>query len=709
MAKLLGQESVSSEIAALFELVKNGYDSDAEQVTITFENFVEKNGENGRIIITDDGDGMTVKDLEEKWMVIGTASKERSPVSRTKHRNVTGNKGIGRFATEKLSEKTTLISKSYSTTEEFSLTVNWSDYEKRGVTFDQVNHDLQITSRSTGTKGTTIILENLRNKWTDEKINGLSAAISSLVLPERLKKIRDDKFTVEIIARDFNTETFSSIKSSLFDLAPYRIESTLGSNRMSGDVRIYREGKLVKVDSFDFSDRELNNGERWKPFGKCKVIIYFYPRASRYERWDDHYRKYGMKMKLLVETLNHFYGVKIYRDGFWVRPYGGEENDWLNLEKARVQANLRVGNSQVIGFVEISKDTNPGIIDTTTRERLVENVDFHSMQKYVQEIFQLMFNYRKKQNEEYKEKKGTIYHMESFESEIKRIKTDIKDLDMISREEKKPLLSSLGSISKIFKDFKYETEESVRKLEESERGYRNVAALGISTAAAAHELAHILPHLGVISKNIDHKLKKYLDAYKVVEEDFHRVIEKINTMMHFTQFVISFAENVAHDLDIKQKKETFEIEEEIQKTLKDLGGIFKHLDISFSLIMKPTGIKIKMNKSDFQSILLNFISNSIKALKKTARENENKIKITVSQNSEELKIRFSDSGSGVLEINRSKIFQMFFTTYRRSTGIGLSIIQEILQGYSGKIELWHQSEIENGATFDISIPMEKIR
>ena len=36
MAKLLGQESVSSEIAALFELVKNGYDSDAEQVTITF-------------------------------------------------------------------------------------------------------------------------------------------------------------------------------------------------------------------------------------------------------------------------------------------------------------------------------------------------------------------------------------------------------------------------------------------------------------------------------------------------------------------------------------------------------------------------------------------------------------------------------------------------------------------------------------------------
>ena len=709
MAKLLGQESVSSEIAALFELVKNGYDSDAEQVTVTFENFAEKNGENGRIIIMDDGDGMTVNDLEEKWMVIGTASKERSPVSRTKHRNVTGNKGIGRFATEKLSEKTTLISKSYSTTEEFSLTVNWSDYEKHGVTFDQINHDFQIISRPTGTKGTTIILERLRDKWTDEKINGLTAAISSLVLPEKLKKIRDDKFNVKIIARDFDTKTFSSIESSLFDLAPYRIESALGSNRMSGNVRIYREDKLVKMDSFDFSDRELNNGECWKSFGKCKVTIYFYPRTSRYERWDDHYRKHGMKMKLLVETLDHFHGVKIYRDGFWVRPYGGEGDDWLNLEKARVQANLRVGNSQVIGFVEISKDANSGIIDTTTRERLVENVDFHSMQKYVQEIFKLIFNYRKKENEKYKKERGTIYHMESFESGIKRIKIAIDDLDKVNQEEKKSLLSLLGSILKVFKDFKYETEESVQKLEESERSYRNLAALGISTAAAAHELAHILPNLSIIPKNINFALKKYPDAHKVVEKDLYRIIEKINTMIHFTQFVISFAENVVHNLDIKQKKEVFEIEGEIQKTLKDLSGIFNRLDIDFSLIMEPIEIKIKMNKSDFQSILLNLISNSVKALKKKTGKNRNKIIITVSQNKKELKIRFSDNGPGVLEINRSKIFQVFFTTYSRSTGIGLSIIQEILQGYSGKIELWHQSEIENGATFDILIPMEKIR
>ena len=45
-------------------------------------------------------------------------------------------------------------------------------------------------------------------------------------------------------------------------------------------------------------------------------------------------------------------------------------------------------------------------------------------------------------------------------------------------------------------------------------------------------------------------------------------------MIHFTQFVISFAENVARDLDIKQEKETFEIEGEIQKTLKEFRWYF---------------------------------------------------------------------------------------------------------------------------------------
>ena len=76
LARLLGRESVSSDTAALFELVKNGYDADAPKVTVTFENLVANNGKNARIVVEDTGDGMTYDDIVDKWMVVGTYSKE---------------------------------------------------------------------------------------------------------------------------------------------------------------------------------------------------------------------------------------------------------------------------------------------------------------------------------------------------------------------------------------------------------------------------------------------------------------------------------------------------------------------------------------------------------------------------------------------------------------------------------------------------------
>ena len=66
VARLLGRESVSSDTAALFELVKNAYDADATELIITFENLLENGGKNARITIKDNGEGMTYDDIEKK-------------------------------------------------------------------------------------------------------------------------------------------------------------------------------------------------------------------------------------------------------------------------------------------------------------------------------------------------------------------------------------------------------------------------------------------------------------------------------------------------------------------------------------------------------------------------------------------------------------------------------------------------------------------
>ena len=67
--RLLGRELITDRITALFELVKNCYDANAEKVDISFEN-LNPLSEQSRIIIVDDGLGMTFEDLRDKWMVI---------------------------------------------------------------------------------------------------------------------------------------------------------------------------------------------------------------------------------------------------------------------------------------------------------------------------------------------------------------------------------------------------------------------------------------------------------------------------------------------------------------------------------------------------------------------------------------------------------------------------------------------------------------
>ena len=107
MATLLGEQSVSNSVAALFELVKNCYDADATSATVIFHGQRKEKGQLAlsSIEIKDNGVGMTFEDIKDKWMVVGTYAKEREIKSSKFGRRVAGEKGIGRFATQRLALK----------------------------------------------------------------------------------------------------------------------------------------------------------------------------------------------------------------------------------------------------------------------------------------------------------------------------------------------------------------------------------------------------------------------------------------------------------------------------------------------------------------------------------------------------------------------------------------------------------------------------
>src|SRR5579884_4086350 len=132
---MLGDQLIKNERIALVEVIKNSYDADASWVKITFAGFGESYEvtPESKIIIEDDGIGMTRQTLEEHWVNPATPIKKIAKASQpvtAKNRRIQGEKGIGRFALLKLGRKITLTTRPKDSSAEYRLEFDFSPYDE---------------------------------------------------------------------------------------------------------------------------------------------------------------------------------------------------------------------------------------------------------------------------------------------------------------------------------------------------------------------------------------------------------------------------------------------------------------------------------------------------------------------------------------------------------------------------------------------------
>jgi HSP90 family molecular chaperone len=124
--KLLGDQLIASPRLAVFELVKNAYDADADHVRVRLDNLGTPDA---KISVSDNGEGMTEDVIRNAWLVPADDHKEltRAEGKRTKRRRLPlGEKGLGRFAVHKLGDIVQLITKSKNQPE-FVVRIDWRD------------------------------------------------------------------------------------------------------------------------------------------------------------------------------------------------------------------------------------------------------------------------------------------------------------------------------------------------------------------------------------------------------------------------------------------------------------------------------------------------------------------------------------------------------------------------------------------------------
>jgi signal transduction histidine kinase len=139
------------------------------------------------------------------------------------------------------------------------------------------------------------------------------------------------------------------------------------------------------------------------------------------------------------------------------------------------------------------------------------------------------------------------------------------------------------------------------------------------------------------------------------------------------------------------------LEEIIQSTISTLDVPDK-IKVSY-LVEKPFPI-FKTDPSFIQRILTNLILNGIQAMQEKGGE----LRINAFPRAKTVIIAISDTGVGILDVVKEKIFKPLFTTKSKGQGFGLAVVKKLVEALNGHISF--ETEVGKGTTFIIEMPLK---
>lgn len=704
-----GSQSISSDASALFELVKNSRDADAKKVEILFENVTTPSG---RITVKDDGTGMTEDEIKEKWLVAGTDFKIINPKTKA-GRRVWGEMGIGRFSCERLAKKTKMISYPRDKNEKIVMDFDWEEYKKPGITFEKVEHQGFVTKKEESDQhGLELILDDLRSKWSEQKIQRIKKELGSYILPKELKG--PDDFEIVIKAPEFHLKE-EKVESAITKIAPIQVRAEFDGTKTK--VKIYD----VDEDAKGWRERTpitYKDGDE-KTCGPIKFGLFFFPLDKSGEsKWASYYNDRLRDMDVREGFLKKYAGIYLYRDAAWMKPYGGS-NDWLGLEGRRVQRRSKVGNSQVYGIVHTNQETNPRIRPTAHREVLQDNEAFHDLKKVLIDVITELESYRDEKKAAVV--KTTVQPDVMAENNISLLTKLCKSKDELTKTDIGKILQYATATGKFIQEFVQDEEEKIKDIGELRQHELSVLTVGLVASYVAHQITEPLDK-NIAILNDAQKMMDSLDFSKPMSEETvnqgrewleesQRNTQKIT---HFMAWVDEFSHHISKSVSSGGKTKQVKLQELWDFVVGGLKNTMDLLEIKPYYYEQPENLKIRISAIDLESVISNLMINSIDALQQRT-EGSRVVRFDAAYKEEGLVIKFSDNGPGINLKNPEEVFVPFVTTHRTGDeithghGLGLPVVKEILRRYNGTIEVSPTSHFKPGATFLIKFPSSTVK
>jgi signal transduction histidine kinase len=687
--RLIGRELITDRITALFELVKNCYDANAQNVYIEFYNVGNKNA-NSKIIIRDDGLGMTLSDIKDKWMVVGTASKRKELYSPAPYnRRYVGEKGIGRFAVDKLGRKILIKTKKENEHTILNVNINWDIYEtlekqsQLALFTDVENSFHRLVSEKPEEHGTSIEISQVNEIWNLKDIQKLYRELTKMTSPYFPPS---PPFNIYISSNEYENDF--NRKKVITDVINY------ASHNFS--IEFDNDTQTQEILVFDSKEERIKKQSvPYKNFGPVKIHLHYFNTNAR-AKYNSVYKDADLKID----------GIKIYRDGLITTPFAEFEDnrdkkrDILGIDKKLWHGVFdKISTREIIGIVEITKENNPNIIDATNRQDFVENKEYSELKEFIIQQLNVLADLKKFEREE--RKKQTDDNLKNASESADEF---INDLDKLAKgnPQMKPRIEQ---IKKNAKKVKQSVEEGIKekKKEEQEQIRReNIYWSLMSLQDYAAHVAHaVRTSLGKIKRKAEFFKNRYPETkfenyFKLYATDIYTEMVKLNKAI---DFMLSYA---GSDIEF----EDIDFRELITNLFTEYAYRFEQENIILQIDIEKT-CTINCNRKFIEDIFENLIDNSLKALKLKADNKVIKCSSAVSENN--ALIYFSDNGYGIPDDAKNQIFDIFYTTTasQGGAGLGLYIAKTRVEALKGVIEIVDSEFYPEGATFKITFPFKK--
>lgn len=739
----LGELLVGRDSTALIELIKNSYDADATEVIVHGENLDDQ--EHGRIVILDNGTGMTRERFVSGFLRVASRLKEQGTRRSSVYgRRYTGVKGIGRLAAHKLARRLEVSSIHRGETgdgpaQELSAALDWDAieaYETLDEMPDDVVSVVESTVNGSTSSGTALTLSNLRRPWTPKERNRFFGEVQQFQTPDFVHKPLPTSVVLEPV---------------LFERPILRDIGGNGALGADGGFEVFLEGEFAsgdeywdaiaemaawvieiraeaEADTVHFAIAPTRRTRAKNPDARGYATTIPHPDPERGPYFDARIllREGQVKGKGAYQRrtwVTKRSGIRVYLEGFRVLPYG--DDDWLSIDAAYAgrarqlemlrdsplaqeledddadEGLVRLPHVNYFGGVFLTQERAPTLRVLVNREGFVPEAAFDTLVRLVRTGVDLCTRVRAASN--LKERLRRREERRRAREETAGDGEGTTPDTVAARDERASLpnlIASAGaSISEArllvgqgdFGAAQPKMTEAVQAMEEAKHRadrvisegalFRVLASVGTQMAAFAHEMNALLG----AAQTLRDGLKSILDDRSLPPPQRRRMRLAWAAAVDLTQWIERHASYLVDVVtpDARRRRSRQYAADRFNAAFRLVRHSAERRNTQIENRI-PSGVKtLPMFPAELTTVFANLLTNAVKAAGQGGR-----IEASAASDGRVLRVRVQNTGAAVDLDDAERWFEPFESTTEdvdpalgQGMGLGLTITRRILDYY----------------------------